>query len=226
MVASLVTGRDSQDGQVTLARRLRHPSWADPRLLLGLVLVLGATIGGALVIRSADSSVQMLAATRSLSPGETLTESDLTVVRVRMSAGRDRYVTSDAPVRDRTVLRAVGPGELLAAGAVGPPDAVQLRPVAVPITSDGVDILSGGLVDVWVAEPDPDKAETFDDPRQIAAQVAVAGRTTASGPLGSATATTVRLLLPPGLLPQVIGAVNNGARVTLVPVPTAGRPGR
>jgi hypothetical protein len=203
------------------ASRLRRPSWHDPRLLVGLLLVLGSVVAGALVVRSADDTVPVFVAAHVLSPGDRLSATDVSIAHVRIAGGEGRYLSAAHAVpSDRVLLRAVLPGELLPVSAVGSVTDVALRPVSVPVDAQAVDGLAPGtLVDVWVAARSRERSDAFERPRQLATNAQVSGRSASRGALGSTSAATVRLLLTPDLVPDLIEAVDNDARITLVPVP-------
>ena len=67
------------------ARRLRPRSWFDPRLILGVLLVLGSVVTGSAVISAADRSVRVWALTRDVAAGTVLTGDDVRPARVRFS---------------------------------------------------------------------------------------------------------------------------------------------
>jgi len=190
-----------------LARRLRAPSWRDPRLLVGLLLVLGSVTAGGLVVAAADDTVPVYVATRPLMPGDALDPADLTVVHARLDAAQPRYlVAASGPPRGRVLVRTVAAGELVPLSAVGSREQVELRPVSVPLPAEGSEqIKTGALVDVWVAARDRARGVgAYSAPRRVAAAVQVAGRSTRQGALGSSTSTAAQLLLGPDLLPRVI----------------------
>ena len=206
----------------TPARRLRRPSWHDPRLLIGLLLVVGSVTAGSLVVAAADDTEPVYVATRPLLPGSRLDPTDLAVVHARLDSARTRYLSARArPPEDRVVVRSVPAGDLVPLSAVGSPADVDLRPVSVPVPQEGSEqVRPGVLVDVWVAARDPRRGVgVYAAPRRVADAVPVAGRSTRQGALGSSTTTAAQVLLGPDLLPQVLEAVDNEARITLVPVP-------
>lgn len=211
---------------VPTARRLRQPSWRDVRLLVGLALVALSVVAGALVVSAADRTTPTYSATRALTPGESLAAADLTVVGARVTGGPFAYVSAGEPLRPGlVVLRPVLPGELLAKSAVGDRTQVSLRPVTVPVDPEIADGLTTGmLVDVWVAQHRTDSARGYLEPERVATDVAVGERATRRGALGSASTTAVQVLVEGDVVPQLIHAVDDEDRVTLVPVPTtAGR---
>lgn len=217
-----------------IARRLRRPSWRDPRLLVGLVLVLLSVVGVATLLRAVDTTEPVLVARHALTPGQAVTSDDLSVARVRI-VGADRpYVAASRSLAGLVVVRAVPAGELVPSAALGRADLVDLRPVTVPVEPAMAPSLPrGAVVDVWVAARSADRAESYERPRLVAAGVQVADRSLAragwggsAASAGSArspgsTGSTVQLLLTPSLVPELIQAVDNSARITLVPVPAA-----
>lgn len=100
------------------ARRLRQPSWLDLRVVLGLLLVVVSVLAGARVVAAADRSQPVWAVTQDLAAGTVLTPGDLSAVRLRLSAGAERYLQAGSPPTGRALSRDVGAGELLPRSAV------------------------------------------------------------------------------------------------------------
>lgn len=207
---------------VPTARRIQPPSWRDTRLIVGVGLALAAVVGGATVVAGADETAPIYSAARVLTPGTALGTDDLQVVSVRLESAGAHYLAAGTGLAPgQVVLRTVAAGELVPRSAVGRRDQVELRPVSVPVDADVAEPLTAGvLVDVWVADRDPKgTSSSYGEPRQLAAAAQVSGRSTSRGALGSSTGASVQLLLTDDLVPQLIHAVDNDSRVTLVPVP-------
>jgi hypothetical protein len=202
------------------ARRLRPPSWRDRRLVVGVVLVLASVALGTLVVGRADDSRPVYAASRALLPGQPLTSGDLRVVRVRLGRPADRYLSAATSLpAGAVVIRGVQSGELVPMSALGTQQAITSRPVAVPVPSDTVDGLkAGALVDVWVARKSDD-GRAFDQPTALVRGAEIVSVSRGSAVLASTTQTTVRVLVSDALVPQVLSAVDNDARIDVVPVP-------
>lgn len=206
------------------AARLRRPSWRDTRLLVGLVIVLASVALGARVVAALDDSVPVLAAARTLPAGTVLATQDLRVVRVRLAEAAPAYVSAAGPPAAGSVLlRSVSQGELLPAAAVGPPQSLTLRPVAVPVTAplpEGLRV--GAAVDVWSSARDTTAGAAsgaFRPPARIAAGAQIAAVTAEAGQLGVTRNASVQVLLPEKELTLVLDALANGAKVALVPGP-------
>jgi hypothetical protein len=191
--------------------------------VVGLLLVLASTVAGASVLRAADDSTPVYVARHALVAGRALTSDDVSVARVRVAGGTQRYLGAEhRPDGALVVLRAVAEGELVPLSALGDARDVDLRPVAVPVDGAAAEQLKTGvLVDVRVASRSATRADGFERPRQVAAGVQVVTRSAPHSSWGVPASSTVQLLLTPQLVPVVIEAVDNDARITLVPVPAS-----
>ena len=206
------------------AARLRQPSWRDTRLVVGVVLVLLSVAIGAKVIASADDTVPMYAAVASLVPGQPVTQKDVRRVDVQLGADRTRYVAADHDIApDTFALRDVRPGELLPASALGTRADIDLKPVSVPVDSGAAaQLAAGSIVDVWVNAKDPTSAaEKYGNPvKTLEAAPVVRTPDTSGGGLGGASGTTpVQIMVPEASVQALIAAIDQGAKITLVPVP-------
>lgn len=153
---------EQRSGQIgsPQAVRWRRARWLDPRLIIGLLLVLGSVVVGTRVIAAADRTVPVLVAASDLAPGQPLTPELVETRDVMLDGDLDRYLTG-AVGRGYVVVRAVGQGELLARSAIAAAtDDRGLRYVTIPLPAAEVPVgLAGGdLVDVWQLPP-PDAAD-------------------------------------------------------------------
>ncbi|TNM60040.1 hypothetical protein FHN55_19840 [Streptomyces sp. NP160] len=226
-----------------LAARLRAPSWRDPRLVVGLVLVLASVLVGARVVSAADSTVPVWVAAHTLVPGEEITAEDVRAVRVHLEGGAGGYLAADAqPPHGAVALREVGSGDLLPRSAVGSAAALTTRPVGLPVTGPlPSGLVAGALVDVWVT-PAPTRgapvaaaaaaggpsaaAQEVSGPRQLAAAAVVQEVVTEGGSFATGRGGLVQVQLPPAELQQALQALADGATVSLVLVPGSAPAGR
>ena len=206
------------------ATRLQKPSWRDTRLVVGVVLVLLSMTVGAKAFAAADDTVPMYAAAASLVPGQPVTQSDVKRVDVQLGADRHWYVAADHDIAPNTfALRDVRPGELLPRSALGTRDTIDLKPVSVPVDGGGAaQLAAGSVVDVWVNAKDPSSSlEKYGNPvRTLEAVTVVRAPEASGGGLGAASGTTaVQVMVPDASVQALIAAIDQGARITLVPVP-------
>lgn len=135
------------------AVRATRPGWRDPRLWIGVALVVASVLVGARLVGSAQETTEVWAARSDLAVGQPVTTDDLVRTRVHLAEEiRDGYLAADEePPEDGRLTRPVGAGELVPAGAFEEATAglievpVQLTAELVP---DGLAV--GQLVDVWV----------------------------------------------------------------------------
>jgi hypothetical protein len=206
------------------AARLHKPSWRDSRLVVGVLLVLLSMTVGAKAMAAADDTVPMYAAAASLVPGQPVTQGDVKRVDVQLGVDRRWYVAADHDIAPGTfALRDVRPGELLPRSALGTRAAIDLKPVSVPVDGGGAaQLVAGSVVDVWVNAKDPASgAEKYGKPVK-ALEVATVARTPeiGEGGLGSASGlTAVQIMVPEARVQELIAAIDQGAKITLVPVP-------
>lgn len=204
-------------------RRVRRPSWRDPRLGLGLLLVTSSVLLGAWAVGSADDTVPYYAARTVLTPGRTLTEADLTVVRARIPDGSGEYLSGAAPVPTGTVVtRTVGSGELVPSGALGRAGDVDVRPVTVGVQGPlSRSVVDGALVDLWLA-PEPVRAGGTSEAREpvlVASGLRVAGVRADESLFAGVASTAVEVLVPQAGLSVVLAALAQEGDVVLVPIP-------
>lgn len=205
------------------ARRLRRPSWRDGRLLVGVLLVLASVALGARIIAAADDRVPMYAAAGPLVPGDRLTQERLTRVDVALGAAATTYLLATAPLpQDAVVTREVRAGELVPAAALGRAEDAARTPVMVSVGTDSARVLlTGSVVDVWVNDRAAGSGQaTYGTPRRLIRSAPVGrvpsadeGRLTATGTAG------VQIHVPNDEVERLIAAVDQGAKITLVPAP-------
>lgn len=181
------TGRHAPgpDGDVRspTANRLVRPRWLNPRLLVGVLLVLVSVAVGARLLAAADRTVPVLVAAEDLVPGQPLTSDLVEPSGALLESGLDRYVTDVGT--GYLVVRPVERGELLPRSAIKPAgeaEDVRQVTVAVPASESPAGLRPGDAVDVWlVPEGEDDRASLL----LPAARVTAA--TSGGGGLGAPT---------------------------------------
>ena len=213
------------DLPVPTAARLQRPRWRDVRLVVGVALVLASVVLGSWVVARADDRVPMYAARAALVPGQRLTQDDLVRVDVQLGAQGQRYLSAGSALApDRFVVREVREGELVPRAAVGGQDDVGVQALTLMVDSGVATVLRvGSRVDVYVNAPSSGAAAgstRFAGPELALEGVSVSGVPQGSGGLGGSAAgeQPVQVMAPTERIKGVIGEVDRGARVTLVPV--------
>ncbi|NAZ84123.1 hypothetical protein GTR02_20145 [Kineococcus sp. R8] len=211
------------------ARRLAAPSWRDPRLLVGLALVLASVLLGARAVGAADRTTEVFAVATTLGVGRAVGVEQLQVVRVHVDAvTAAAYVPADRPpAAGAVVLRALSPGELLPRSALGSTADLTSRPVTLQLPDEPPQgVSTGAQVDVWVTTPAPPGATApVPPPRLLVEAAEVADVRALTSGLAARRGSDVQVLVPLGALPDVLQALADDLVVDLVPVPGSGAAG-
>ena len=150
------------------------------------------------------------AATVDLAPGEILTDSDLTKVRVRLLDNPEQYLSSNNSITGTSVLRSIGAAELIPSFAISSkarPN-LQVVPISIPREWAPLELESGAIVDVYGI---PNRnIEIMGDSRNrsrlILSAVAIDSIDAASRDLGGRIG--ISLLVPDMEVPDLIEAIS------------------
>ncbi|MGY3126811.1 hypothetical protein ACVWW9_000310 [Agrococcus sp. UYP33] len=190
-------------------------TWMDPRLAIGVVLVLASLAGVWLVVQQSSRAEAAWSATRTLLPGETIAGGDVQQVAVRMPQSHERYLDGSVDPLGLVVAATVGEGEVLPLRAVG--QAASADRAAVVIDVDGAlprAIRAGALVDVWTAPPTD---EGFAAPSVLVDDAIVVGVLEDEGLLASA-GRQLELLVPLDQTAPLLEAMSNEHALSVVPL--------
>ena len=190
----------------------------DPRLAIGLALVVGSVAGVVALVSAADETTEVLAAGEALAPGERVALSDFAVVDVRLGSATGRYLLAgDVPEEGVVVSRPVGEGELVPLEAIGSAEGTRAASLVLDVGGTlAASVAPGAVVDVWAAREQ--EGGRFGPPVVIASAATVA-RLVSSESLvgGGGTTTAVELLVPKSRVARVLEAAANSDAVSIVP---------
>jgi hypothetical protein len=207
------------------ATRARGRRRADPRLLLGVLLVLCSVVVGSRVVAGAERTTAVWAVRRDLAAGTTIQADDLEQHEVRLPGGLDRYVAvADPDPAGRVLTRGVSAHELLpvaALGESGPTRREVTLDVAVGHLPPGLE--HGALVEVWTTPSAESAASSGAPPApvRVLGAAPVAGVDDEGGGLGASGATVaVVLSVDADDVAAVVAAARSGD-IDLVLVPSS-----
>lgn len=195
-------------------RRERGAVRLDPRLIIGVVLVAGSTIGVWALVDGLDDTVDVYVARETLTPGAPLDLDRLDVQSVRLGAAEAGYLRVDETDDGLVVTRTVGEGELVPAASVGDADDTGLSVVVVPSRGSlprGLD--AGSRVDVWAARAT--ERGGFEAPKVLVADAEIAGVVEDDGMVTSG-GVSVEVLVPSDRVAAVLEALATGDAIDLV----------
>lgn len=200
------------------AQRLRRPTWRDPRLLIGVALVLVSIAGVLLLVNTQNRTVPVYAVDRELSTGTPLEPDDLRVVHVQLDAAAEHYLSADVePPTDMALIRPLAEGELLPAAALGSLDSDGRQAVTVEVHHDlARSVQPGRNVDVWSASGYSAQQEET-EVAILAAAAEVTDIRESSSTFGTSGAVTVELLVNPDEVTELLAAMGAGDTLTVLP---------
>jgi hypothetical protein len=206
----------------TTGARLKPPSWKDPRLLVGVLLVLASVVGVISLVGSADQTTEVYAARDSIAVGEKLTADNLVRAKVRLGETEQLYVTVEEGLPDGLVaVQRIGKNQLVPKESLATVDALDRKPVAVTIDEAlPPQAVAGTRVDVWVALPDARNG--FSEPKLLLPGAEIAQVTAGSTALGSSRNTVLMVLVADSQMPAILGAQANQAKISVVWNPGGG----
>lgn len=201
-------------------RKERSPKtfWFDPRLAIGVGLVIASVVGVVGVVTAMDRSVLVYAAASTLSPGDLVYPADLQVASVRLGQADERYLRqADVPTEGVLVTRTVSEGELVPASAVGSASSIRFASIVVKVDGElSHTIAPGAVTDVWSAAMTDDRH--FDPPSVLVASATVVRVLESKGFISGNQGQLVELLVPRDKIARVLEAVAEGHSISLVPV--------
>lgn len=202
--------------------RLKRPSWKDPRLLVGVLLVLTSVVGVISLVGSADRTTEVYAARDSIAVGEKLTPDNVIRAKVRLGETEEHYVTVESGLPEGLVaVQRIGKNQLLPKESLGKVDELDRKPVAVTIEETlPAQAVAGTRVDVWVALPDARNG--FSEPKLLLPGAEIAQVSTGSTALGSSRNTVLMVLVADSQMPALLGAQANQAKISVVWNPGGG----
>lgn len=204
------------------APRLKKPSWKDPRLLLGILLVLASTAGVVGLVGAADETTDVFAVDNSIPLGTRVTAEDFKVVPVRLGEVSGAYLPAAEGIPDNMVASSLlRKGELLSRADLGKADELDRKPVGLRVNDPlPAGTGAGSRVDVWVSMPD--ERNGFKEPRQILTAAEISELSIDESVLGANRATRILVLVEDDDLPSLLSAQSNGAQISVVLNPAAG----
>lgn len=201
---------------VAAGARLKRPSWKDPRLLVGVLLILASVVGVISLLGSADKTTEVFVAREAIAVGEKLTPDNVSRVKVRLGEVESHYITAESGMPDGVVaVQRIGKDQLLPRESLGAVDLLYRKPVAVTVQEALPEqAVAGTRVDVWVSMPDARNG--FAQPKLLLPGAEIAEVSPGSTALGSSKSTVLMVLVGDEHMPSLLGAQANEAKISVV----------
>jgi hypothetical protein len=204
------------------AARLKRPSWRDPRLLMGILLVLVSVAGVVFLVNSADRTTEVYAARDGIGVGEALTAENVVRAKVRLGETEQHYIPVESGLPEGMVaVQRIAKDQLVPRASLGEVDQLDRKPVALTIDETlPSQAVEGARVDVWVAQPDAKNG--YSEPKLLLSGAEIAEVTAGSTALGSTKTTVLMVLVEDSQMPALLGAQANEAKISVVWNPGGG----
>lgn len=200
--------------------RLRRPRWKDPRLIVGIVLVVASVLMGALLVSRLAETTPVLVARSPIVPGDVIGPENLATVEMRLGEQDGLYVGSlDAVPSGAVATRTVQAGELIPLSAVGQASDVPLRPIVIPVDATVAEsVAPGATVELWHTSPEADDGTSADAELLVSAGIV---RNIDEGSSLGMRSMAVEVLVPQADLPAVLKVLSRDERLDVIGVPGA-----
>ena len=188
----------------------------DPRLVVGLLLVLASVAGTVGIVALTDRTIPVYASTVALLPGDRVRADQLVERRVTLD-GADRLYLREGrlPRTGLVATRYIARGELIPSSAVG--SAAKAGSTSVVLRVSGTvsaEVAPGARVEVWAA-PDPDAGASDAVPGALGTATVV--RVSDDRGLVAGDTVAVEILIPRSRIPRLLEAQARGDRLSLFP---------
>lgn len=210
------------------AWRWRRPTWRDPRLFIGIVLVIVSMVAGSVLIDRATSTQQVWALSQDVAPGTALKAGkNLKLVSVNLGSASSAYVQQKQLKADTYAQRSLHSGELLPADATSQQSKLNMRSIVVQSSGQLLNsIRVGDTVELWqlpsrnvaavAPTPSATKAASTNGARRVAQGLIVDAIGGDQNAIVADKSTSVRVLVPAEQVEPVLTAVGSGAGLVLV----------
>ena len=203
------------------ASQRRRPL-ADPRLLIGLLLVVASVAATVGIVAAADRRMQVYAAAGALQPGDRIDAADLVPRGVALDGADAVYLGVGSVPRDGLVVtRSIARGELVPAASVGRTSDVDATSLVLRLAARASDaVRPGASIDVWAAPPvaSPGSADAAAPPAVLVAGASVVRVLDDDQALtASRDGSAVEVRLPRSRVARVLAAVAAGDQIAVVP---------
>lgn len=183
------------------ATRQSRPKWLDPKLFLGILLVLGSMALGARLIGQYDNTSTVYVAKQDIAPNGPVSADVLESTEVRFPVADDanKYIRASEELKKGTrAVRGIGAGELVPRGALS--NKADEKIVDFPVQVSGSRMPSGlkahDLVDVILQPREGQATDTTAEPESRTALtnvVVISAPDSSSGAVSGDSAVTLRV---------------------------------
>ena len=187
----------------------------DYRFIVGIGVVAGSAALGALALSSQHNTQAVYVAATTLSPGKTLTESDLRLANVNLADSIENYLHSGDLAPGTVVSATIKQGEFVPVSSLGSKQQSNTSRVVVTVTAPlSSDVASGEKVDVWASMA---AGQGLYAPPEVLVSKATVVKVTENTAVGiGGSSFDVELIVPSTSVASVLEASANGDHMALL----------
>lgn len=199
-----------------VARRRRA---LDPRILIGIALIVASALGTTALVGALTRTVVIYRAQGAIVAGDRLTSARLEPATVRLGDAAGLYLSGPIPSGGLIATRTIVSGEMVPRSAVGTSAALNTATVVVDLTSSlASEVAAGSTVDLWAAAKVDSTAKQYGAPVVLVTGATVARVVAPGGLITSSTQHSVELQIPRDEVASVLAAQADDARLSAVAV--------
>lgn len=202
---------------VGTAPRIKRPSWKDPRLALGAVLVLASAAGTVYLVKELNHTTAVYVAGSNITLGEELNSKNLHIENVKLGESTSKYLVVDPElIKNARANTFISEGELIPLTSITHSELGSRRPINLELPADLTPAITpGSFVDVWIAQREQGGA-TYGVPEQLTSMVEVSARVSRAGGLVGQNGTNLELLVEPSHMEPLLQALANDSRIIVI----------
>ena len=196
----------------------------DPRLIIGVGLVVASVAGVVGVVQASDRRVTVYAAASTLAPGDRVDADDLLPRRVALDVAAGLYLAEgDLPEGGVVATAVVREGELVPMSALGTSAGSDATTIVLQLAGRvSASVEAGALVDVWASsgesvDPSTGLAGPAMPPAVLAPDAVVTRVLRPEGIVTAGDGEAVEVLVPRARIARLLQAIADGDALAVVP---------
>jgi hypothetical protein len=204
---------------VALPLGARRRRVLDPRILVGIALIVASALGTTALVGALTRTVVVYRADRAILAGDRITSARLAPATVRLGDAARLYLSGALPQEGLVATRSVAAGEMVPRSAVGTDVAVRSATVVVDLASPlATGVAVGSRVDLWSAAKREQNTDGYAPPVVLVGDAVVARVVTPAGLIAGGAKDSVELQVPRDEVAAVLAAQAGGARLSAVAI--------
>jgi hypothetical protein len=204
---------------VALPLAARRRRALDPRILIGVALIVASALGTTALVGALTRTVVVYRADGPIVAGDRVTAGTLAPATVRLGDAAGLYLSGALPEAGLVATRPIAAGEIVPRSAVGSDVAVHSATVVVDLASPlAAGVAVGSTVDLWSAAKTDPTENRYAAPVVLVGDAVVSRVVAPGGLIAGSTKDSVELQVPRDEVAAVLAAQAGSARLSAVEI--------